>query len=303
MPQHILKAGHCLAHCGNTLAATGSAPAVLSASPHSQLFSTRTNRWFVSAAGERRGFLGLGERFSRHIRMRWFLFLEGLRTPEYGECSETAPVGTWAFKAIFRKECASDVEREVGLGAQRPEHSFPVCLVHRGHRGGLGRTLAYLLALPLQLMLCVNPVSIKAVPHEANEKMRLLNQFLNQKCAHWWAARYTWLTASCIFHVHNPGMGDLGKVRTAGSVKWRQPCIAVKDQAVCGGRLTMHTHTRQHPARHYLLHHRCRSHCLSGERQHHCRSRQCQPVQLATITGKQMYINCVGPRPTHRHIH
>lgn len=190
-----------------------------------------------------------------------------------------------------------------GGGARSPEHSFPVCPVHRGHRRGLGCTSTDLVALLLQLKSCVNPVSIKAVPHEANVERRLVNQFLNQKHAHWWAAKYTWLTAHCIFCVHKTGMGDLGKVRTAGSVKWMQPCIAVKDQAVCGGRLTMHTHTRQHPARHYLLHHRCWSHCLSGERQHHCRSRQCQPVQLATITGKQMYINCVGPRPTHRHIH
>lgn len=58
-----------------------------------------------------------------------------------------------------------------------------------------------------------------------------------------------------------------------------------------------HIQTLQHWTFHYLLHHRCRSQSLSGERQHHCRSWQCQPVQLATTTGKQMYINHVGQRP------
>jgi len=59
-----------------------------------------------------------------------------------------------------------------------------------------------------------------------------------------------------------------------------------------------HIQTPQHWTFHYLLHHRCRSQSLSGERQHHCRSWQCQPVQLATTTGKQMYINHVGQRPS-----
>lgn len=70
------------------------------------------------------------------------------------------------------------------------------------------------------------------------------------------------------------------------------------NKLVAADRPCTHIRTPQHWTCHYLLHHRCRSQSLSGERQHHCRSWQCQPVQLATTTGKQMYINHVGQRPS-----
>lgn len=106
-----------------------------------------------------------------------------------------------------------------------------------------------------------------------------------------------WLTASCISSVHNPGGGRPWEGQDSWKCEMNAACVAVKGSS-CLRRPTDHAHTHSAaPARHYLLHHRCRSQCLSGERQRHCRWRQCQPVQLATITGKQMDINCAGPGP------
>lgn len=80
--------------------------------------------------------------------------------------------------------------------------------------------------------------------------------------------------------------------------KWENNAdLQSKGKLVAADWSCIHIQTLQHWTLHYLLHHRCRSQSLSGERQHHCRSWQCQPEQLATTTGKQMCINHVGQRP------
>lgn len=120
-----------------------------------------------------------------------------------------------------------------------------VCLLFRVHGGGW---------MPLGPCDCIVPAAEIICEPSLQQSCALWGRWRNDSAEpvfkpemsiselHQPGCITSWLTASFITQVHNPGTGDLGKVRTAGSVKWMQPCIAVKGSS-CLQRPTDHAHT------------------------------------------------------------
>lgn len=179
----------------------------------------------VSCPGRGRSFRGLGECFSsvvwgHHIRWGDSHALKVWEPLRVGECSASVLCAPEALRP-FSGMSVLLTQRERCVG-QRPVHRHSFLYVW-------GTEVILDTTLPIWLH---PPYSWNHVWTQSPTQLCFVKQMKKRCC---WTSFQTrtvpicelhavpWLTASCISSVHNPGVEDLGKVRTAGSVKWMQP--------------------------------------------------------------------------------